>query len=314
MALSFEQLKAAFQNRSQPQGNTGFWDKFYPFYKMNYDQIATVRFLPDLDEENPLGFLVENRYHELMVNGQKKRVACLRMYGEACPCCELSSAHYDKGDAATGKVFYRKIDYIGQVLVLESPFEYPIKPEENPVRLISISPKIYQRIESAFTRGDLDTNPVDLLNGYNFRIIKTKQGEWANYDSSDFARKSSPVPDDLIGRISLYDIKNFRFTKVERDAMEAMINAHLTGAKYGEEQQAAAGSLKPGVSADAVMAALNQAQAAPAPQAAPTVAPVQQAAPAPTPAPAPAPAAQAGEGKKMTAQEVLAMIRNRPQA
>ena len=309
MALSFDQLKAAFQNHSKPTQNTGFWDKFYPFYKMGFDQIAVFRFLPDLDEENPLGFLIENIYHELNVNGQRKRVACLRMYGESCPCCELSSQHYEKGDTNTGKKYWRKKDYIGQGVVLESPFEFPIKADENPVRLISLSPKLYQRIEGAFTRGDLDENPTDLLNGYNFRIIKTKQGEYANYDSSDFSRKTSPIPEDVIGRIQLYDLKNFRFVKVEREAMEAMIQADLTGTKVPDEKPASE-NLKPGVSADAVMAALSKAQEATAPVSAAVPPPAAPVKPAEAPAETPAPAAG---GKKLTAQEVLAMIRNRPQ-
>ena len=61
MALSFDQLKAAFGKRTTGGGsneNTGFWDKFYPFYKMGFGETALFRFLPDANEENPLGFIV----------------------------------------------------------------------------------------------------------------------------------------------------------------------------------------------------------------------------------------------------------------
>jgi hypothetical protein len=93
MALDINALRAAFKSKSEEgggEGNTGFWDKFYPFYKMDFDQTTVFRFLPDADDENPLGFIVENKYHELNINGKKKRIACLKMYGESCPCCELS--------------------------------------------------------------------------------------------------------------------------------------------------------------------------------------------------------------------------------
>jgi hypothetical protein len=153
MALDINQLRAAFSKNSEKtgEGNSGFWDKFYPFFKMDFDQVGLFRFLPDLDDNNPLGFIVENKYHELNINGQKKKIACLKMYGESCPCCEHSQKYYNEGNEKMGKVFWRKLDYIAQGIVVNSPFEYPIKADENPVRLISLGIKIYKRIETQMT-------------------------------------------------------------------------------------------------------------------------------------------------------------------
>lgn len=238
MALDIAQLRQAFAKKSEGsgEGNTGFWDKFYPFYKMEMDQTAKWRFLPDLDEENPLGFIVPNQYHELLINGKKKKIACLKMYGESCPCCEHSSKYYDEGNLPMGKAFWRKIDYIAQGVVLNSPFDYPVKPDENPVRLISVATKLYKTIEAKIVKGDMDEMPTDLLKGYDFNINKTKQGEYADYTTSDFARKSTALSEDLLSRIELYDLKAYRFAKIERDQMETMIEAFLTGKSYEDSK------------------------------------------------------------------------------
>lgn len=244
MALDINQLRAAFSKKSESsgEGNTGFWDKFYPFYKMGYDETVTFRFLPDLDEDNPLTFIVENKYHELMINGKKKRIACLKMYGEACPCCEHSQQHYNAGDIQMGKTFWRKIDYIAQGIIVSTPFEYPIKPDENPVRLISLGPKIYKKLENSIVKGDLDNPPTDMENGYDYRIVKTKQGEYPDYSNSEFVRKSSAISEDILGKIELYDLKKYRYAKIERDQIETMIEAFMTGKSYEDEKDGDASS------------------------------------------------------------------------
>jgi hypothetical protein len=234
-------LKAAFQKKSEKPSdgeNTGFWDKFWPFFKMEMDTASKFRFLPDADDQNPLGFIVQNTYHELIVNGKKKRVACGKMYGESCACCEKSQEYYSSGDTAMGKKFWKKIDYIAQGIVKHSSFPYPIKDDENPVRLIQLGPKIYKVIESKIIKGDMDYMPYDLKNGYDFDIFKTKQGEYADYTTSDFGRRSTGIDPEIEARIELYDLKKFRYVKIEREQMEAIIEAALTGAAYAESEPA----------------------------------------------------------------------------
>jgi hypothetical protein len=82
----------------------------------------------------------------------------------------------------------------------------------------------------------MDEMPTDPINGYDFSINKTKQGEYADYTTSDFARKSTPVSDEMLARIDLYDLKNFRYGKIERDQMETMIEAFLTGKSYEDSK------------------------------------------------------------------------------
>lgn len=222
-----EQLKAAFAAKTTSSSNDDSWKKFYPFWKMQENQTAVVRFLPDLDEDNPLGFLVENHVHELNINGQRTTVACGKMYGESCPICELSKKYYDEKNEDLGKKYYRKLSYIGQVIVIESPIEHDA---EQIVKLIDFGPKIFKLIQSAFQSGDLEVEPYSLIGGYNFRIKKTKSGQYADYGTSSFAPKQTNVDEDLIDKLDLMDLKEQRRKQVPRAELEAMLNADLTGA------------------------------------------------------------------------------------
>jgi hypothetical protein len=254
MALSFEQLKAAFGKRTTGSSNenTGFWDKFYPFYKMDFSETALFRFLPDADEENPLGFIIENKYHEFTVNGKRKRIACLKMHDGAdahCPACAASAKYYNElGDEKMGKLFWRKIDYIGAGLVMHSPFDYPIRADENPVRLISLGPKLFKRIETSIASGDFDVAPYDLDEGFDFKIMKTKQGEYADYSSSEFVRKSTAISAALRSQLELVDLKKFRFARVDADAMQAQIEAFITGKSYEDEKASSTPASEPDTS------------------------------------------------------------------
>ena len=236
MALSLEQLRAAFKNKVESEGSedVGMWDNFYPFFKADYGQDAIVRFVADADTENPLSFVVENRYHTLKINGKKKTIGCSKMYGKPCVCCDKSQEFYNGGNEAIGKMFWRKIDIITQGFVMSSPFDFPIGPEDNPIKMFSFMSKLYQKIETSIIKGDLDEMPFDLQSGYDFRITKIKSGDFADYTSSDFARKSTPVPEGLIARMVPFDLKKHRYPFMEQDKMEAIVEAFLTGGSLSE--------------------------------------------------------------------------------
>jgi len=230
-------LTSAFagKNNSAEGGNKApVWKKFYQFWKMPDNTTATVRFLPDRDEDsNPLKFLVENLTHELVVNGQKKKVPCLSMYGEACPICEHSQKLYSEGNEDMGKKYYKKRSYLGQVLVVESPFEYIDEKDENPgiVKLIDFGPKVFKCIQTAFQSGDLEEAPYEFKGGYNFRIKKTKAGQWSDYGTSSFSPKQTDLEEEVIDAVKaeLHSLSEFREKYVSRASLEAMLLADQTG-------------------------------------------------------------------------------------
>lgn len=227
---SLAELQAAFSQKASGESfGDSDWKKFYPFYKIDFDQTAKVRFLPDLNDENPMGFLVENLTHTLTVNGQQKKVPCLSMYGERCPVCEKAKQFYDEKDEENGRKYYKKRSYVGQVLVVESPIEHD---ESQLVKLIEIGPKIFKKIQAAFASGDLENPPYDFKGGYDFRLTKSKSGQWADYTTSSFSPRATDLSDDLIGALELYDLMQYRTKEMSYEAVEAMLLADLTGGSY----------------------------------------------------------------------------------
>ena len=260
-------LKAAFEKKTTGSGGDQSWKLFYPFWKMPDDAVAVVRFLPDLEEDNPLGFLVEKLEHELVVNGQKKKVPCLSQHGEDCPICALSRKYYDEKNEEMGKKYYRKKSYVGQIIVVESPIEHD---QSQLVKLIEFGPALFKQIQAAFQSGDLEEAPYEFKGGYNFRIKKTKSGQYASYTTSSFAPKQSDLEDEIIEQLNLFNLAEYRGKKPERSIVEAMLIADQTGQSFSEGQE-------------------EHDEPAPAPKAAPApvkAAPVQEA-PVETAAPAP---------------------------
>src|SRR4051812_6109229 len=103
-----DSLRDAFANQNKKNRRT-----FFPFWTMQEGSTLTVRFLPDLDEDNPLGFLVENLEHELVINNEKQHLPCISMYGQSCSICQLSREYYSEKNEPAGKKYYRKKSYIG---------------------------------------------------------------------------------------------------------------------------------------------------------------------------------------------------------
>lgn len=282
MKKSLADLASAFASKTSGDGGGNQqWKLFFNFWKMDVDSTTIVRFLPDADEENPMGFLVENLAHELTINGKREKVPCLKMYGEDCPICALSQKYYDEKspdhNEKLGKKYYRKKSYISQVLVVDTTIEHD---QEQLVKLMEFGPKIFKQIQAAFSSGDLEEAPFELKGGYNFRIKKSKSGEFADYGTSSFAPKQTDVADDIIESMALYDLKEYRTPRITRDVMEAMLLADQTGGQFTGEQ-----------AADADTPAPKQEEA-------------KSASPEATPAKAEAPASVPGE-KKLSVVEQL---------
>ena len=251
MALSLAQLREAFQKNQKSGGDTpARWKMFYPFFKIDFEQRSVFRFLPDNDETNPLAFLVENMTHRLTVNGKQRVVPCLKMYGKKCPCCEMSSRYYNEKNETMGLKYYRKLEYIGQGLVMDSPIEWEdekgtkVKSSHDilaaggqPVRLIAIGPKIYKLIQNAFLSEDseLVNAPYELLGGHDFRLRKTKQGEYADYSMSSFSTRPTDVDAEFIDDLTLFNLADYREPEISAEEMESLLNADLTGTAYDKD-------------------------------------------------------------------------------
>ena len=244
MSLSLEQLRSAFKKDAKTEGG-GNQNNYFPFHKMQMGESATVRFLPDADKSNPMGFLVEKRSHKLKINGQDRTIPCLTTYGDECPICKVSAAYYKADDKVNGKKYWRKLQYTAQVLVIDSP----IPPEagepaaNGQVKLMTINPQLYKVIKEAFESGDLENIPYQYDVGTNFIIKKDQQGEYASYIMSKFAKRETALDDETIEFVTaaLKELSSTLPRKPERAEIEAMLEAEMTGSEYkaGAATQAA---------------------------------------------------------------------------
>jgi len=124
----------------------------------------------------------------------------MKNYGHTnCPCCDASQSFYksEGKESANGKLFYRKVQYLARVIVVKDPL--PIKEgqesHEGKIRVVGLNRDFYAKIMGAITSASdpLPTMPDDLKQGFNFIIRKEKDGDYASYDNSGFARNPSPV-------------------------------------------------------------------------------------------------------------------------
>lgn len=238
MSLTLDQLKAAFK-KEESSGSRP--NNYYPFWNMNEGEQAVVRFLPDADQDNPMGFLVEKLMHQLTINGERKSVPCKKMFNEDCPICKVSSAYYKEEDKTNGKKYWRKKQHIVQALIIEDPLPADSdsgETHEGKVRFLALGYQLFNIVKESFESGELDEIPFAFEGGCDFIIKKTKQGEYATYAvGSKFARKSSDLTEDQIAFVTdnMVELGSLLPPNPELEKVEGMLEAALTGADYVEE-------------------------------------------------------------------------------
>jgi len=243
-------IRNAFKSQERNTGSGNYFN----FFLMDNDQQARVRFLPDVNEENPMGFLVEKVNHHLIINGEKKTVPCLSMYGEDCPICAVSQQFYKtEGDkSVNGKKYWRKKSHVCQVLVVEDPLpadKETKETNEGKVKYMTIGFQLFNIIKAAFESGDFDVVPFAFEGGADFIIKKTPQGEWSTYAlGSGFVRKSSSLDAETVAMCKehMVDLSTLLPQHPGTEKIEAMLEAALSGTAY--EEESSSGSLASAVS------------------------------------------------------------------
>jgi hypothetical protein len=162
---------------------------------------------------------------------------------------------------------------------------------------------------------DMEELPTDYTAGVDFRLNKTSKGGYADYGTSNWARRERPLSDAEMNAVNthgLFNLNDFLPKKpgeIEVKIMQEMFEASVDGEAYDPDRWSnyfrpsgmAARTGDPNKSSANGTATSMTAE----PVTAPT-APVAEAAPAPVAEVAPAAAAPAGDGS-----DILAMIRAR---
>ena len=319
---------AAQDNKSQT--NSGFKgdNAVYPHWNINEGDTAVIRFLPDGDTSNPF-FWVERQVIKLRFAGIKGeenkqvvvQVPCIEMWGETCPILtEVRTWFKDKSLEDMGRKYWKKRSYIMQGFVRENPIADDSS--TNPIRRFIMGPQLFNVIKAALMDPELEELPTDYQRGLDFRITKTSKGGYADYSTSNWARKESALTAEEAEAIETHGLHNLtdflpkRPGEEELRVMKEMFEASVNGEQYDPDRWGSyfrpAGMAAPAGGSAPASAPAPQATAAPSPAPQPTAPPpfeadsVQESAPAAS-EPVEAPAA----GGSQKAEDILAMIRSR---
>jgi hypothetical protein len=298
----------------------------YPFWNIKEGESATFRFLPDGNTDNTF-FWAERLMIKLPFAGVKGdtdsrpvqvQVPCMEMYGDSCGILnEVRGWFKDASLEDMGRKYWKKRSYVFQGFVTDNPLKDDQVPE-NPIRRFIIGPQIFQIIKAALMDPDMEELPTDYTAGVDFRLNKTSKGGYADYGTSNWARRDRPLNDaemQAVNTHGLFNMSDFLPKKPDAIAvkvMQEMFEASVDGEAYDADRwsqyfrpagmQARTGD----PTKEASVGATATSQSAPVVHAAAPAPVAQAAAPAPV-AQAAAPAATGG------ASDILAMIRSRQQ-
>jgi hypothetical protein len=334
MATSLAEIRAKLaqqENRSSGQGSGGD-NTVFAHWNMEEGQNATIRFLPDANAKNTF-FWIERAMIRLPFAGVKGeldskpvqvQVPCVEMWGDSCPIlAEVRNWFKDPSLEEMGRKYWKKKSYLFQGFVRSSQMNEEKLPE-NPIRRFIISPQIFTIIKSSLMDPEIEELPTDTQRGLDFRISKTTKGGYADYSTSTWSRKESPLTEAeqaAITQYGLYDLSSFlpkKPTEVELKVIKEMFEASVDGQPFDAERWGQyyrpAGMMAPAGSATT--------ESAPAPQAAPVATAPATTAPeintfddddgfGATSAPVVTPSADAAAPSSQKANDILAMIRAR---
>ena len=324
---SLAEIRARIQaqeNKSTKGSNTQSDNSIYPHWNMDEGTTATVRFLPDADSKNTF-FWIERQIIKLPFNGVKGdpnikqtvvQVPCMEMYGESCPIlAEVRPWYKDESLKELANKYWKKRSYLFQGFVRQNPIGDDKAPA-NPIRRFIISPQIFTIIKSSLMDPEMEELPTDYMRGLDFNIKKTSKGGYADYSTSNWARKETALTEAEQAAIEshgLYNLADFlpkKPTEAELKIIKEMFEASVDGQPYDVERW---GQYYKPFGVEAPAGATAEKQTASTGTSAPATAPVAESTPPweeePQQASQPVEVPKATSSDK--AQDILAMIRAR---
>jgi len=194
LRAKLNELKGGNANR-----NFDFLEKFYnpPEWNDTLPLRSTIRVLPgaaDPDTGEHEIFFAETLLHKV----NSKNYHCPRKIGQPCPICEYNRALWATEkeeniaiarELKAKKRFYMNVIARERVVPNKETGENEVRRNDGPL-IYSCGVKVFEKILKAMVDdeyGDI----TDLRNGYDFKVIKERQGEWPNYDDSKAVKNSS---------------------------------------------------------------------------------------------------------------------------
>lgn len=240
-------LKEASENQNKAKGSGD--NASFPFWNTPVGTPTTLRFLPDGDKDNPY-FWAERQIIKLPFSGViggeypttndvTVTVPCMDMFGKQCPIITGTKALWNGSpdEVAIARSYWKKRSYIFQGFVVESPVKEDEVPE-NPIRRFVINDSIFEIVRGSLLEPNFEDLPCEIEGGRDFKINKTKKGEWANYSTSNWSFATRSLNDDERSAIDTYGLFNLSDAKgAEPDdegiaAIKAMFEDSLAGEPF----------------------------------------------------------------------------------
>jgi hypothetical protein len=250
-SLAEIRAKLKAQETNQGGGNRPVGDNaIYPFWNIKEGESSTIRFLPDGNTDNTF-FWTERLMIKLPFAGIKGetdsrpvqvQVPCMEMYGETCPIlAEVRGWFKDPSLEEMGRKYWKKRSYVFQGFVTDNPLKEDTTPD-NPVRRFIIGPQIFQIIKQALMDPDMEDLPTDYTAGVDFRLNKTSKGGYADYSTSNWARRDRPLSADeqaAVDTHGLFNLSDFLPKQPDTTAVQVikeMFEASVDGEAYDPDR------------------------------------------------------------------------------
>ena len=242
---------AAQDTKSNTKGsNTQSDNSIYPHWNIDEGATATIRFLPDADSKNTF-FWIERQIIKLSFNGVKGdsnfkkvdvQVPCVEMWGDTCPIlAEVRPWYKDETLKEMANKYWKKRSYLFQGFVRQNPLGDDKTPA-NPIRRFIISPQIFTIIKSSLMDPEMEELPTDYMRGLDFNVKKSSKGGYADYSTSNWARKESALTEaeaaaiEAHGLFNLADFLPKKPGEAELRIMKEMFEASVEGEAYDNER------------------------------------------------------------------------------
>ena len=246
--------KLQAQDTRSSGGKSGGDNAIYPHWNISEGTTATLRFLPDSNSNNTF-FWAERAMIRLPFQGIKGQVdskpitvqvPCMEMWEPvgSCPIlAEVRPWFKDSSLEDMGRKYWKKKSYVFQGFVRENPLDE--ESPENPVRRFIMGPQLFNIIKASLMDPDMEELPTDSNKGIDFRVVKTSKGGYADYSTSNWARKETALSEaeqKAIETYGLYDLNDFlpkKPNEAEVGIIKQMFEDSVDGKPYDTEKYGA---------------------------------------------------------------------------
>ncbi len=250
---SLAEIRAKLLEKENKFGNSqggGSSNEIYAFWNIPEGSTATLRFLPDGDDKNTF-FWAERLIIRLPfagIIGQPDaknvvvQVPCMDMWDRPCPILsEVRPWFKDPELEALGRKYWKKRSYIFQGFVINDPMNEKEVPE-NPIRRFVINSGVFNIIKSSLMDPEMEEMPTDYQAGRDFKLAKTKKGQYADYSTSSWSMRARALSDEELAAIEefgLFNLKDYlpkEPSDKEIGIIKEMFEASVNGENYDPDK------------------------------------------------------------------------------